>query len=215
MYSERYNKNEDLKYQLKQYWIERLQKGVELKASVEGDLFDSNLVQQMLQHLINVIDIQPLESLQDRQAMRSLMNTECIKVLDNFVKQAHSSSTVIPENLHINIPAADNDPMEISIEPRKRKAEREPEEERPEKYQEVSDEEEIKQAQEEVMIIDEQNQNQLIEIDELRNQLQMPDITPYIVQGIVNRIAQLKLEIYEQEQYIRSRLIAWDKRQKH
>ena len=51
-------------------------------------------------------------------------------------------------------------------------------------------------------------------MDELRQQLQETNLTPYIVQGIVNRIAQLKLEIYEQEQSIRSRLSAWNERQK-
>ena len=79
----------------------------------------------------------------------------------------------------------------------------------------MSDDEEIKEAQEEVIIIDEQNQNQIIEMDELRQQLQETNLTPYIVQGIVNRIAQLKLEIYEQEQHIRSRLSAWNERQKN
>ena len=77
----------------------------------------------MLQHLTSVIEKQPLRILEDRQAIRNIMNIECLNVLHLFSQQPHSSRTVIPENLQVTISTSDDDPIEISFEPRKRKAE--------------------------------------------------------------------------------------------
>ena len=213
IYSERFQKEENRKYQLKQYWIQRLEKGIEIKARIEKEQFDPTLAQQMLQHLTSVIEKQPLRILEDRQAIRNIMNIECLNVLRLFSQQPHSSRTVIPENLQVTISTSDDDPMEISFEPRKRKAEEELEE-RPEKYRQINEEEEeIRQTQQELMALDEENQNQLIEIDQLR-QLQTTTMTPDIIEQIINRIAKLKLKVYNEEQYIRERLNAWFERQK-
>ena len=113
--------------------------------------------------------------------------------------------------MQIDIPTGD-DQMKISFEPRKRKAQEELEEERPAKYRQVNEVKEIRQTEEELMKIDEENQNQLMIIDQLR-QLQ-ETASPDIMQGIVDNIAHLKLQIYDQEQYIRKRFNAWNEKRK-
>ena len=113
--------------------------------------------------------------------------------------------------MQIDIPTGD-DPMKIIFEPRKRKAQEKLEEERPEKYRQVNEVKEIRQTEEELMKIDEENQNQLMIIDQLR-QLQ-ETASPDIMQGIVDNIAHLKLQIYDQEQYIRKRFNAWNEKRK-
>ena len=216
MYSQRFYDKDREKQQLeelKNYWINRLEIGLGNKAEREQEKFNPILAHYISKHLAAIIEIQPIDILQDHDAMRNLVNIEGTKALHSFSQQAHSSTVIIPEYMQIDIPEG-NDPMEISIEPRKRKAEEELEDERPEKYQHANEEEEIRQTEEELMKMDEENQNELIEMDELRLQLQTTNLTPFIVQGIVNRIAQLKLEIYDQEQSIRSRLNAWNERQK-
>ena len=113
--------------------------------------------------------------------------------------------------MQINIPTGD-DPTKIIFEPRNKKAQKELEEERPEKYRQVNEVKEIRQTEEELMKIDEENQNQLMIIDQLR-QLQ-ETASPDIMQGIVDNIAHLKLQIYDQEQYIRERFNAWNEKRK-